>query len=185
MSTWAAEQLFTVRRLLGDADPLVRAAAVNHMEHADLATRVDQVWPLLGDSACSVRLEAARVPAPVMRQRLPEKFRTQMQAALEEYAKAQAVNAKRPESHLNMGLVYLAQGQLPEAEQAYRTALRLDPAFGPGYVNLSYLYRQTGRDQEGEELLCKGIAVVADSPDLHYALGLLLVRQKRLQEAIE
>ena len=108
-----------------------------------------------------------------------------MQAALAEYARAQAVNAERPESHLNMGLVYLAQGLHREAEQAYLTALRLDPGFAPGYVNLSDLYRQTDRDKEGEELLRKGVSVVADNPDLQHALGLLLVRQKRMQESIE
>jgi tetratricopeptide (TPR) repeat protein len=181
----AAQHLFTVQRLLGDADPLVRAAAVRFMAQTDLRTRIDQLWPLLEDSARTVRLEAARVLAPVMRQGVPEKFRKQLQTALAEYAKAQAVNAERPESHLNMGLVYLAQGLHREAEQAYLTALRLDPAFVPGYVNLSDLYRETDRDKDGEELLRKGVSVVADNPDLHHALGLLLVRQKRMQESIE
>jgi tetratricopeptide (TPR) repeat protein len=181
----APDHLFTVQRLLVDTDPLVRAAAVHYMAQTDLATRVDQVWPLLEDPARIVRLEVERVLAPVMRQRLPEKYRTQLQAALAEYARAQAVNADRPESHLNMGLMYLSQGLLREAEQAYLTALRLDPAFGPGYVNLSDLYRQTDRDKAGEALLRKGMSAVADSPDLHHALGLLLVRQKRMQESIE
>ncbi len=174
-----------MQRLLGDPDPLVRAAAVRFMTQTDLRTRIDQVWPLLEDPARTVRLEAARVLAPVMRQGLPEKYRKQLQVALEEYVRAQAVNAERPENHLNLGLVYLAQGLHREAEQSYLTALRLDPVFAPGYVNLSDLYRQTKRDKEGEELLHKGVSVVADNPDLHHALGLLLVRQKRMQESIE
>ncbi len=181
----ASQHLFTVQRLLSDSDPLVRAAAVRYLAQTDLRTQIDQGWPLLEDPARTVRLEASRVLAPVMRQRLPEKYRAQMQAALAEYAKAQAVNAERPESHLNMGLVYLAQGMIPEAEQAYLTALRLDPGFVPGYINLSDLYRQTNRDGEGEGLLRKALSVTAEDPGLHHALGLLLVRQKRMQESIE
>ncbi len=181
----ASQHLFTVQRLLGDADPLVRAAAVRYMANTDLRTRIDQVWPLLEDPARTVRLEAARVLAPVMRQRLPEKYRTQLRTALAEYARAQAVNAERPESHLNMGLVYVAQGMYREAEQAYLTALRLDPGFAPGYVNLSDLYRQGGRDKDGEKLLREGVSIVADDPSLHHSLGLLLVRQKRMQESIK
>jgi tetratricopeptide (TPR) repeat protein len=179
-----AQSLFTIQRLLADDDPLVRGAAVRLLEATDVRTRVDQGWPLLDDPDRTVRLEAARLLAPLMRQRLPEKFREQLTRAIEAYAQSQYVNADRPESHLNLGLIAIAVGDVQRAEQAYKTALRLDPRFAPVYVNLADLYRQQRRDQEGERVLRSGIEANADNADLQYALGLLLVREKRLSESL-
>jgi predicted CXXCH cytochrome family protein len=178
------EDLAMIERLLQADDTLVRAAAVRFLDVTEVRTRVDLGWPLLDDAERLVRLEAARVLAPLLRQRLPERFRAQLTRAVEEYGKSQFANAERPESHLNLGLVALAVGDLAEAENAYRTALRLDSGFAPAYANLADLYRETGRDSEGETLLRAGIAAVADDADLRHALGLLLVRAKRLDEAL-
>jgi tetratricopeptide (TPR) repeat protein len=103
---------------------------------------------------------------------------------VEEYVQAQRVNAERPESHLNLGLIAVAAGDAQAAEDEYTTALRLDATFTPAYVNLSDLYRQLGRDAAGEDLLRAGIKATDGNADLQHALGLLLVRQKRLDEAL-
>lgn len=179
-----AQQMFTIRRLLADDDPLIRAAAVRFLEVTDVRTQVDQGWERLQDPDRSVRLEAARVLAPLLRQRLPDKFREPLTRAVEEYAQAQQVNAERAESHLNLGLIAVAVGDTGQAELAYRTALRLDPAFTPGYVNLADLYRQQGRDDKGEGLLRAGIEAVPSDAGMKHALGLLLVRQQRLDDAL-
>ena len=176
--------LFSIQRLLTDDDPLVRGAALRFLEAADPRTRVDQGWLLLDDPVRMVRLEATRLLASLMRQRLPEKFREQLARSIEEYAQSQHVNADRPEAHLNLGLIAVAAGDVQQAEQSYKTALRLDARFSPAYVNLADLYRQQGRDQDGERLLRAGIAANSDSADLRYALGLLLVREKRLGESL-
>jgi len=177
------EQLSTVQRLLADDEALVRAAAVRWLELTDLRTRVDQGWTLLDDEARTVRLEAARVLAPVSNQHLPDKFRAQLERALTEYASAQQVNAERPEAHHNLGLIAAAQRKPLQAEQAYQTAVRLDKTFTPAYANLADLYRQYHRDADGEQLLRQGIAAVPDDASLYYALGLLQVRQERMGEA--
>ena len=41
-------------------------------------------------------------------------------------------------------------GELDEAEAAYRTPLAVDPSFVASHLNLADLYRQQGRDDEGE-----------------------------------
>jgi Flp pilus assembly protein TadD len=56
-------------------------------------------------------------------------------------------------------------------------ALRLDPNFVPALVNLADLDRARGRDDEGAELLKKAMAIEPDNADVHYALGLNLVRK--------
>ena len=177
------QQLPLIQSLLNDKDPLIRASAVRFLEVTDLRTRVDQGWLLLDDPDRVVRLEATRILAPLIRQQVPEQFRLQLERAIEEYVQTQQINAERPESHLNLGLIAIAMGDAQKAEQEYRTTLRLDPTFTPGYINLADLYRQLGQDAAGEKLLQEGIAA-GDNADLHYALGLLLVRQKRLDEAL-
>ncbi len=178
------QQLPLIETLLHDKDPLIRAAAVRFLEVTDLRTRIDQGWLLLDDPDRVVRLDTTHILAPLLRQQLPQQYRSQLERAIEEYVQAQQVNAERPESHLNLGLMAVAMGDTRKAEQDYRTALRLEPRFTPGYVNLADLYRQLGQDAAGEQLLQEGIDAAGDHADLHYALGLLLVRQKRLDEAL-
>ena len=176
--------LSSVGRLLADEDPWVRSAALRFLELADVRTRVDMGWPLLDDPDRAVRLDAARLLAPLMRQRVPEKFRQELERAIAEYRQAQMVNADRPEAHLNLGLLAVAVGDYGQAENSYRRAVRLDPTFSPGFVNLADLYRQLGRDSEGEPLLRSAIDLVPKEAGLHHAMGLLLVRQKRLPDAV-
>ncbi len=177
-------QLPTVQRLLEAPDALLRRAAVRYLDVTDLRTRVDSGWPLLNDPERAVRIEAARVLAPLLRQRLPEQYRKALGLAVEEYAQALWVNAERPDAHLNLGLVATAAGDAERAEAAYRTALRLDPGFTPGYANLADLMRELGRDEEGEQVLRTGIVATPADADLRHALGLLLVRQERLPDAL-
>ncbi len=177
-------QVLALPKLLADEDPLVREAAVRHLETTDPSTLFRLGMPMLDDPVRAVRLEAARTLAPLVRHQPPESARARLDAALEAYDAAQLVNAERPESHLNIGLVKTAQGKAAAAQKAYRTALRLDPGFVPAYVNLADLYRALGSDAEGEETLRAGLAVAPDSADLHHALGLLAIRAKRLDEAV-
>ncbi|MCP4287224.1 MAG: tetratricopeptide repeat protein, partial [Gammaproteobacteria bacterium] len=178
------EHLFTLKRQLADPDPLVRAAAVSFMDSTDLNTRVDALWLLLDDPVLSVRLEVARVLAPVTRGRLPEKFKKQLEPVIAEYIEAQLVSGERPESHLNLGLLYASQRRMPEAEGAYRTALRLDPGFIPAYVNLADLYRMGGKGAKSLSMLEEGLKRAPESADLHHALGLARIRTGNRDKAL-
>ena len=51
------------------------------------------------------------------------------------------------------------------------------PRFAGAYVNLADAYRQQGREADGEKALRRGLALLPRAPDLHHALGLLLVRK--------
>ena len=173
-----------LERALGDADPLVRAAAVGAITEVDPRLRVRLVAPLLGDPVRTVRIDAARALASVPSEQLPEADRPAFEAALSEYRSAQLTSADRPEGQLNLAVLDTQRGAPSAAEREYQTALRLAPAFPSTYVNLADLYRGQGRDAEGEPVLRQGLALAPRSADLHHALGLLLVRQKRLPEAI-
>ena len=83
-----------------------------------------------------------------------------------------------------MPWIHLDQGQFDQAEAAYRAALDLQPDFTQAAVNLADLYRIQGREGEGEKTLRQALAFDPQNASAHHALGLLLIRQKRLLEAL-
>ena len=86
-----------------------------------------------------------------------------MTAALEEVVAAETVNADRPESNLNLGLLAASAGEPQVAEVAYRQAILLDRSFVPAYANLADLYRAQDRESDAESTLQAGLAAVPDS----------------------
>ena len=176
--------LEVVRAGLKDGDPLVRRAAAGALEGADPALRVELLASLLNDPVRAVRMEAARALVGAPRDRLTDPQRTALDRGLGEYVAAEQFNADRPESHLNLGLLYAGQRRFADAEVALRAALEVDQGFVPAAVNLADLYRATGRDPEGERLLRHVLDRDRHSAAAHHALGLFLVRQKRMPEAL-
>lgn len=180
---FTVEAVPIIRRALGDDDPLVRAAAVSALAMLQPDARPQLAFPLLSDPVRAVRLQAARVLAPVPREQLPGSQRATLARVLDEYRASQLANADRPEAHLNLGVLHLQLGELDEAERAYQAALSIDPSFVATYLNLADLYRQRGRDEEGEAVLREALTVALDTAPVEHALGLLFVRQQRLPEA--
>ncbi len=170
---------------LNDEDPLVRAAAVRALEPFAPEQRMAAAGHLLEDPVRAVRIEAARLLAPLPAAALSAEQGLALERALAELIAAETASAERPESHLNLGNLYAAQGKAAKAEAAYRAALRRDHAFVPAIVNLADLYRAQDRDDEGEAVLRAGLAVQPEAAALHHALGLVLVRRKRLAKAVE
>ena len=177
--------LLAIQDGLGDDDPLVRYAALRSLDVVDPNTRLRLSYPLLTDSIRMVRIEAARVIAPISSQNLTIVQQTLIGQVVEEYIEAEQFNADRPESHLNLGLLYAGRGRFGEAEAAYRTAIRMNPSNIQAYVNLADLFRSLGRDTDGEPILHEALRTAPQAAEVHHALGLLLVRQQRLLEAIE
>jgi Flp pilus assembly protein TadD len=76
------------------------------------------------------------------------------------------------------------RGDTERAEVAYGRGLEIDRDWVPAYVNLADLFRQTGRDDEGEKLLRAALGRLPDAAALHHSLGLLLVRERKLDAAL-
>lgn len=173
-----------VRRGLGDADPLVRVAALDAAENLEPRLRLKLVRQLLDDPVLAVRIQAARAMILVPAQLLDPSDRARLERPLAEYRAAQVENADRPEARLNLAVLAIALGEPELARAEYETALRLGPWFVPAYVNLADLYRQTQRDDEAERVLRTGLAQVGESAELSHVLGLTLVRLGRTPDAI-
>ena len=149
--------LAAIQRALADPDPTIRLAAVGTLGSLDPQLRTQLGLPLLGDPVRAVRLDTARVLAPVSSLGLPADQRAALDAAYTEYEAAQKALLDRPEGLLTLGNFYRDRGRLLEAEEAYATAVRLHPGFVPSYANLADLLRQQGRDADGERVLQQGL----------------------------
>ena len=111
--------------------------------------------------------------------------RAALDRGLEDYRAAQRVSLDGGSAHLNLGSLAAQLGDLDGAEKEYRAAIEVAPYFIPAYVNLADVLREKGGEEEGEKLLRKALEVDAENAEVHHALGLSLVRQKRLPEAID
>jgi len=182
---YGSQGLGAVTASTRDEDPAVRLAAAAALETVPLADRVAAGAPLLSDPTRAVRIEAARVLASVPADRLDASQRKALDAAIAEFIEAQMAMADMPSTHLNLGVLYAAQGKRDLAEAEYLTALRMDPYFSPARANLVALYNASGRNAEAERVLREGIKRAAGEGELYYSLGLLLAEEKRLGEAAE
>ncbi len=168
-----------------DPDPLVRFGAATALDRVPPSDRIRFAFHLLEDSVRTVRLTAARALAAVPRSELGSTGGEILDRAIDEYVRSQQVNGELPESHVNLGTLYAERGEYEAAEQSYRKALDVDSMFAAAYVNLSDLYRIQGRDAEGESVLRRALRMAPQDPTVHHALGLLLVRLRRNDEALQ
>lgn len=176
--------LASVEKGLKSKDQLIRGAALDSLQATPPDIRLGLAFNLLNDPILAVRMKAAATLAGVPSENLTEGQSKALDEAVNEYVNAQLANSDRPESHMNIGLIYSQMGRFPEAEAQYKTAIKLEHTFIPAYVNLADLYRMEGRDAEGEDLLRTALEIDPENGDVYHALGLLLVRQNRVPEAL-
>ncbi|MFV1980572.1 MAG: tetratricopeptide repeat protein, partial [Rhodothermia bacterium] len=174
----------TIGRAVRDPDGLVRMGALQALGSASAEDRRRLAFPLLADSALVVRIEAVRALAPVATSTLSADEFKEFSQRLPEFEKAQLVNADRPESHINLGVLYTQLGRFADAEQAYLSAIRVNGRTIEARVNLADLYRVQNREDEGATLLREALSIRPEDPGASHALGLLLVRAQRLDEAL-
>ena len=179
----AALRVFTAH--LTATEPLVRLQAVTGLELLVPAERVGHLVPLLSDPIRAVRIEAARLLAVVPIVRFAPADAAALRRALEEYIAAQTTNADRPEAHLNLGNLHADQGDTQRAAQAYDAALRLDARFVPAWANRADLEAAGGELDRAERTLRTALRRVPEAAQLHHALGLVLIRQRRGSAALE
>jgi predicted CXXCH cytochrome family protein len=180
----APTMLGLARASLSDPDPTVRIGALDMLQGLPLEQRWPIASPLLSDPIRGVRIRTASLLGDVPSSRLAENDRQFFDQAAEEFVAAQKFNADRPEARSTLGVFYARRGRSSEAELEYKAALRLSPQFTGASINLADLYRQTGREADGEQVLRNAINVVPTDGGLHHALGLSLVRLKRLDDAL-
>jgi len=168
-----------------DEQPLLGFGLAITLDSIPVARRLPFAYPLLYDDSRITRSLAARSIVGVSLQSLPSEGTTKFVESLEVYKSAQLFNSDRPESLVNLASLYQQQNKSQQAEQFYQNAILQAPSYTPAHVNLADFYRGLGDDISGEAVLRNALLKVRDKTLIQHALGLLLIRQKQISEAID
>jgi Flp pilus assembly protein TadD len=132
---------------LQDLLPLVGGRPLDRQEQQRLVEMVSptvrHLAPLLDDPRRVVRAEAgrvlARLSAAVAAQLLNATQRQQLDRAIDEYIAGVLESNDRGGAHMELGVLYESMGRDALAEQAYRTAIRVEPGMTGPRSNLAAL----------------------------------------------
>ena len=173
------------RKGLTDPDPMVRIGALDMLEGMPVAQRWPLASPLLTDAVQGVRIRAASLLASVPTARLNATDRQRFGRAADEFIAAQKLNADRPEARSMLGSYYAQRGATAEAETEYKAALRIEPTIHAGSnQSRRSLSPASAGSTTGRMYFARAIAIAPQDAGVHHALGLTLVRLKRLDEAL-
>lgn len=106
------------------------------------------------------------------------RMRERVEAALEAYGKAADLGPSRAEPVAGRGLAFLDLGHKPQAEAAFREALRLNPRYAVAVMGLAETYRAMGRRQEAISYYQRYLEILPDGPEARVAQAAI----KRLKE---
>jgi predicted CXXCH cytochrome family protein len=167
-------------------DPLVRASAVWALaEPPEAGAGVSAALvAATGDPLRLVRMNAAWGLRRHPPGGLARNARRSVQRALDEWRAAMATQAEHPETHHTLGVFYADRGELDDAEQAYRTALRLAPDAVPSRYNLAMLLVRRGDRVQAEEELLQVRQLDPGFAPAAYSLGLLYGEAGHWREAV-
>ncbi len=176
--------LSAIQMALSARDPIVRRTAAEQLELFEPTMRERMALPLLDDTVRTVRLAALPALAGLPDSGWSSAQRASFARVLAEYRASQHFNADRPESWANLGNLERRLGNPTEAVADYRHALRLAAQFVPAYLQLAEVYRTSGQDATADSVLRAGLDRVPGTTDLQYQLGLTLIRQRRMADAL-
>jgi tetratricopeptide (TPR) repeat protein len=169
---------------LSDEDPLLRYIAVRNVSDPDPERLQDRIVPLLFDPVKGVRGQAAVRLAELPSGRFKSYQQEALDEALAEYVSSMRYSLDFAFAGHNLGNLYMARGDVKQAEAYYRAALEIDDLFIPAKMNLVVLCNQQGRNEEAEQLLREILQAYPEMYEAAYSLGLLLAEVGRLPEAV-
>jgi tetratricopeptide (TPR) repeat protein len=187
----------TAIQLLSYAEPTLSAdVLVPYLTHAESlfrlnaasvatlmapAEKVKYLTPLLKDDYKSVRVAAAR---SLVTSDISSEDQKVFEQAFKELMRANNINSWRGEGVANQGVLAIEMNNFSEAEKSFKNAIKIEPYFEAGYINLADIYRAQQRPFQVALVLKKGIKNIPKSAVLNYSYGLHFVRQKKLEKGL-
>ncbi len=182
---FSSHEYQTLEAELGSADALLRIAALQQVRAlpVDMRLRLSGA-KLLADPVRGVRIEAAIAYAGT-HDLLPIEAARAWTQAEQDFRNAFESIANRPEAHLALANLELAQNNPSAAIEHYETALRIEPRAVAARLNLADALRTNGEEARAEAAMREGLALDAENGSLHHSLGLSLVRSGLPDEALD
>ncbi len=171
-------------QLVKDDDPMVRAAATGALRQIGVQDRLALLMPLLTDPSRSVRQRAAVEIAGAGVAMLPAGIDANYRQGLADFTAARMANADTPEAQVAMGGLALSRRQWDAAQEAFATAVEMDPQMASGWLVLAQLAEARGNPQAAEDALSSGLAASPRNADIMLARGDMAARQQKYDEAL-
>jgi tetratricopeptide (TPR) repeat protein len=103
--------------------------------------------------------------------------------AIEHYQKAIKAAPDFAMAHNNLGSLFIAKAQFPEAQKELEESIRFAPADSKAYFNMANLMLLTGKLQDAERYLQDGFRKQPDSAFGLFVQGSVLERSGKLEDA--
>lgn len=100
-----------------------------------------------------------------------------------EYRRAVGLGLKKWDLFLNLGRLYLENGDLQAASDVLRTATTLGPGHAEAHFNLALAYERRGAFDLARDEMQTSLRLDANQPDAHNMLGLISAEQGNFAEA--
>jgi len=185
VSTMPSKKLIDVLiRQLNSDSILVRRAAVAASHIIPVQERWQLLRGLIADQSASVRYEVAEHLVEYLPYTQGKEYKT-LSKLLEEHEQQLSLSQDVPAGQAAIALYALKQGETVQAENAYLTALKIEPGYLPALLNLADLYREQGKASDVKRTLDKAVVLAPEQGAVHYSLGLYWVRQGKLVEALQ
>jgi len=163
--------------ITADPPPSPRQLAAAQLGQALLISRVSKVMPTLAADVQKQLSDATGVSPD------PEKAKAEMLKVDREGADFARID---PELHLIRARRLRSEGQLDQAANEIREAIKQDPSRAHFYIELAkVLLEKPGGEREAEKALETALNTMRDSPKLQVMLGDALRRQGKLDDAIK
>ncbi|MDB4092446.1 tetratricopeptide repeat protein [bacterium] len=109
----------------------------------------------------------------------------QLDAAIEVFKKALAIEANYADAHSNMGVAFQKKGELDQAIEAYSKAISINPNYTEAYYNLGNTLTEQNNFDEAIKAYNKAIIIKSDYPDVYNNMGIALQNQGKFEEAVD
>lgn len=152
--------------LIGDADPLVRAAAVSVQRAAQPPERLHRIAEALEDPVKAVRIAAAREMLGLPVAHLPPQIDRAARSASKEWQAANAAKLDFPETHLVLGGTALAMRNPKAAVAAFGEVTRLDPQMVDAWIMQVRILLAVRDMAAAQVALQKGLSANPGDPNL-------------------
>jgi len=168
-----------------DADPefaLARAKLAEAYLRKNLSTR-DPKWLAMADAEVAKAAGAGQSPEVLMSQALIRKAMGHSEETIRLFQLVLKSDPANVEAYRFLADTWDSAGRLKEAEDTYRSALRLRPGYWPLYESLGNFYSSHQQYSLAEQALSTGISLAPDVPSLYYNLGAMYFRMDRWADA--
>jgi len=162
---------------LTHVEPLLRLSALTSATFLPAGDKIKYLSPLLDDEYKAIRVSAAR---SLVTSEISTKDSSLFDKAFNALMKMNEVSSWRGEGAANQGVLAIEMNDLIQAEKSFKYAIKIEPYFEIGYINLADIYRAQQKHFLVAAVLSKGIKNNPKSASLHYSYGLYFVRQKKL-----